>query len=176
MTPGRDRDFQAAMNWDDFDWLRETTRKPLILKGLLSGEDARLAVEHGADVVYVSNHGGRQLDHATATLDVLPEIVEAVDGKAEVVIDGGFMRGTDVLKALAMGADAILIGKLMSWALGAGGEQGIERTLEILKTEMSTSMANVGVRTVDDLTPDCLRTSYPPHPDIWPVGHAESQD
>lgn len=163
------RDFQADLTWDDVDWLRETTTLPLMLKGILSPEDAELAVQHGVSVVYVSNHGGRQLDHAPATLDVLPEIVQAVQGRAEVVVDSGFMRGTDVVKALAFGARAVLIGKLMAWALGAGGAAGVVRALEILKAEMLVTMANIGVRSVAEIGPDCVRPSYPPREAPWPV-------
>lgn len=171
--PGSDgagsRDHQAGLTWDDVDWLRETTSLPLMLKGILSPEDAELAVHHGVAVVYVSNHGGRQLDHAPATMDVLPEIVQAVQGRAEVLVDGGFMRGTDVVKAVALGARAVLIGKLMAWALGAGGAAGVARALEILKTEMLVTMANIGVRSVAEIGPACVRPSYPPRQAPWPV-------
>lgn len=161
--------YQAALTWEDVAWLRETTRLPLILKGILSPDDARLAVEHGVDVVYVSNHGGRQLDHAPSTIEVLSEIVQAVRGEAEVIVDSGFLRGTDVLKALALGARAVLIGKLMTWALAAGGEAALVRALELLKVEMTTTMANIGVRSVQELGPHCLRPSAPPAPSPWPV-------
>lgn len=174
--PAGDRardDYQAALTWEDLAWLRDATRLPLILKGVMSPEDARLAVEHGVDVVYVSNHGGRQLDHAPATMDMLPDVVEAVQGRAEVVVDGGFMRGTDVLKALALGARAALIGRLMVWGLAAGGEPGLECALGLLKTQISTSMANIGVRTVAELAAHCLRPSYPPEPAPW-LGEASS--
>jgi glycolate oxidase len=163
------REHQAGLSWDDVDWLRETTQLPLMLKGILSPEDAELAVEHGVSVVYVSNHGGRQLDHAPATLDVLPEIVQAVRGRAEILVDSGFMRGTDVVKALAMGATAVLIGKLMAWSLGAGGTAGVARALEILKTEMLVTMANIGARSVSEIGPHSIRTSYPPREAPWPV-------
>lgn len=163
------RDHQAGLTWDDVDWLRETSSLPLMLKGILSPEDAELAVHHGVQVVYVSNHGGRQLDHAPATLDVLPEIVQAVRGRAEVLIDGGFMRGTDVVKALALGARAVLIGKLMAWGLGAGGTAGVARVLEILRTEMLGTMANIGARSVAEIGPGSVRPSYPPHQAPWPV-------
>jgi isopentenyl diphosphate isomerase/L-lactate dehydrogenase-like FMN-dependent dehydrogenase len=170
--PGGDpasRDHQAALTWEDVDWLRETTKMPLMLKGILSPEDAELAVQHGVQVVYVSNHGGRQLDHCPATLDVLPEIVQAVNGRAEVLVDSGFMRGTDVVKAIALGARAVLIGKLMAWGLGAGGTAGVARVLEILKTEMLVTMANIGVRSIDEIGPQCVRQSYPPREAPWPV-------
>lgn len=163
-------EYNAGLSWEDLAWLRELTDLPLMLKGILSPEDAELAVEHGVDAVYVSNHGGRQLDHAPATIEVLPEIVEAVGDKAEVVADSGFMRGTDVVKALAIGAKAVAIGKLTAWGLAAGGEKGLLRTLELLKTEIATTMANIGAKRVTDLGPRSLRPSPPPDPAPWPVG------
>lgn len=173
LPPGTDAElrerYQAGFTWDDVAWLRETTRLPLMLKGILSGEDAALAVEYGVNVVYVSNHGGRQLDHAPATIEVLPEIVQAVDGGAEVIVDSGFLRGSDVIKALALGAKAVLIGKLMTWGLGAGGEEGLVRTLELLQTEMSIVMANIGARTIAEIVPEHVRPSMPPAVAPWPV-------
>lgn len=163
-------EYNAAFSWKDLAWLREITDLPLILKGILSPEDAALAVEHGANAVYVSNHGGRQLDHAPAAIEVLTEVVEAVGGRAEVVADSGFMRGTDVVKALAMGARAVVIGKLMVWGLAAGGEEGLLRTLDLLKTEIATTAANVGAGCVADLNSRNLRPSLPPDSSPWPVG------
>jgi len=177
--PGGDptsRDNQAALTWEDVDWLRETTSLPLMLKGILNPEDAALAVQHGVQVVYVSNHGGRQLDHVPATMDVLPEIVAAVNGRAEVLIDSGFMRGTDVVKAIALGARAVLIGKLMTWGLGAGGQEGLERVLELLKTEMRVVMTNIGAASIDQIGPVCVRQSYPPREAPWPVSIDPPQD
>lgn len=162
--------YQAALTWEDVDWLRSITRLPLMLKGVLNPEDAALAVEHGVDVVYVSNHGGRELDHAPATIEVLPEIVQRVAGRAEVLVDSGIMRGSDVLKALALGANGVLIGKLMTWGLAAGGEDGLVRTLELLREEMSLVMANIGARTVDEVVPDLIVPSNPPDPAPWPYG------
>jgi glycolate oxidase len=160
---------QAALTWDDVDWLVGASRLPLVLKGIVTPDDAALAVEHGAAVVHVSNHGGRQLDHAPATLEVLPEVVAAVAGKAEVVVDSGFMRGSDVVKALCLGARAVLIGKLMTWGLAAGGVDGLVRTLEILREETTVTMAQLGARSVADLGPDLVRPSTPPPPAPWPV-------
>jgi glycolate oxidase len=167
-------EYNAGLTWEDLAWLRGITDLPLMLKGILSAEDATLAVEHGVDVVYVSNHGGRQLDHAPAAIEVLPEIAEAVGGRAAVVADSGFMRGTDVVKALAMGASAVAVGKLMVWGLAAGGEDGLLRTLELLKTEIATTMVNVGAGRVADLGPHVLRPSLPPAPAPWPVGAPRS--
>lgn len=161
---------RATMTWADVDWLRSTTDLPLMLKGIMCAQDARLAVEHGVEAVYVSNHGGRQLDHGPATLEVLPEVVAAVEGRAEVLVDGGFMRGTDVLKALALGARAVSIGKLMTWGLAAGGVGGLVRVLDLLQTEMSVAMANLGVASIEQLSPEHLRRSTPPLANPWPTG------
>jgi glycolate oxidase len=162
-------EWQEALTWDDVDWLKSNSRLPLIVKGILNPDDAVLAVEHGVDAVYVSNHGGRELDHLPATIEMLPEIVRAVEGRAEVVVDSGFMRGTDVIKALALGAKAVLIGRLMCWGLAAGGDAGVECTLDILRTEMITTMSNLGIASVADIGPECVRPSLPPYPAPWPV-------
>ncbi len=148
---------QASLSWKDVEWLQRTTKLPLILKGIQDAEDARLAVEHGVPVVYVSNHGGRQLDHAPATIEVLPEIVDAVAGRAEVVIDSGFQRGTDVLKAIALGAKAVCIGKAAAWGLAAAGEGGVVRTFELLGLELRIAMANTGVASLAEVKPDLVR-------------------
>lgn len=144
--------YNAQFTWSDLAWLRDVTSVPIMVKGVLSAEDAVLCAEHGVDVVYVSNHGGRQLDHTPAAIEVLPEIVKAVQGRAEVVIDSGFLRGTDVLKALALGAKAVGLGKLMAWGLAAGGEEGLETVVTILRYEMSTAMTNLGVASVAELS------------------------
>ncbi|WP_158657501.1 alpha-hydroxy acid oxidase [Blastococcus saxobsidens] len=161
--------YNAALTWDDLAWLRGVTRLPLIVKGIMSSDDAAIAADHGVDVVYVSNHGGRQLDHALASIDVLPEVVSAVDGRAEVVLDSGIMRGSDVVKALALGARAVAIGKLMAWGLSAGGEAGLLRTLQLLQTEMATTLTNLGVRSVSELHPDLLRRVSPSAASAWPA-------
>ena len=163
-------EYQADLTWEDVEWMKQVTKLPVMLKGIQDGEDAALAVQHGADVVYVSNHGGRQIDHAPGCIDVLPEVVRSVNGKAEVIIDGGFMRGSDVIKAVAIGAKAVCIGKLMAWGLAAGGEAGLECAMDILKTEITINMGNLGVSSISELTPDCLRPATPPPADVWPVG------
>lgn len=162
-------DYRAAATWDDVEWLRATTSLPIMLKGIMRADDARRAVDRGVDAIYVSNHGGRQLDHNAATIEVLPEIVDAVGAKAEVLLDGGIMRGTDVVKALALGARAVLIGKLMTWGLAAGGVDGLVRALDLLRLEISITMANLGVSSLAELSPELLRTSVPPLPDPWPT-------
>jgi glycolate oxidase len=158
---------QAQLVWDFLDYCRDRTRLPIILKGVATAEDAKLAVEHGVAAVYVSNHGGRQLDHGAGTMEILPEIVAAVAGRAEIVVDGGFMRGTDVIKAIAMGAKAVGIGKLQGLALAAGGEDGLVKTLELLEREMIVGMGLLGVTSLSQLGPQHLRPAVPmnpPHP------------
>ena len=130
---------------------------PLALKGIGTAEDAAMAVERGIEVIWVSNHGGRQLDHGLATMDVLPEVVEAVGGKAEIVLDGGIQRGSDVMKAIALGATATAVGKLQCWGLAAGGVAGLVRALEILEDEIITSMGLLGVTSMSQLSPAYVR-------------------
>ncbi|MDA1035322.1 MAG: alpha-hydroxy acid oxidase, partial [Chloroflexi bacterium] len=128
---------------------------------IATAKDAAIAVEHGVDVVWVSNHGGRQLDHGRGAMDTLPEIVAAVDGKAEVVLDGGIQRGTDVIKAVAMGAKAVAIGKLQGWGLAANGQAGVVRVLEILEEEIRIAMGLIGITRMDELTADHLCAAEP---------------
>jgi 4-hydroxymandelate oxidase len=134
--------------WDDLERLAAATSLPLVVKGILAPADAVLAVEHGAKAIVVSNHGGRQLDDSIATLDALPDVVDAVAGHAEVLIDGGIRRGIDVLKALALGAHAVLIGRAAAWGLAAAGQAGVERMLDVLRVELSVAMAIAGVTDV----------------------------
>jgi isopentenyl diphosphate isomerase/L-lactate dehydrogenase-like FMN-dependent dehydrogenase len=152
---------RSAITWETLDAIKKFAGIPFILKGVATAEDAALAVEHGVSAVYVSNHGGRQLDHNRGTLEMLPEIVEVVAGRAEVILDGGIVRGSDVLKALALGARAVAIGKLQGWALGAGGQQGLMQVLEILESEMVTSMALLGVTRLDQLKAGYLIKAEP---------------
>ena len=149
------------LTWEMACAIKEMAGMPLIIKGIATAEDARLAVEHGIDVIYVSNHGGRQLDHGRGTIDTLPEIVEAADGKVDVVLDGGITRGTDVVKALALGAKAVTIGKLQGWGLGAGGAEGLVRVLELLEEEITIDMALLGVTQIDQLNPSYLCSALP---------------
>jgi len=158
---GGDASHQASLTWTDVLWMKQRMGVPLILKGIATGEDAKLAVEHGVDVVYVSNHGGRQLDHAQASIEVLPEVAEAVDGRAEVLMDGGILRGTDIVKALALGAKAVGIGKLHGWALAAAGEPGVVRMLELLELEIRTAMGLMGVTSLAQLSPQSVRLVTP---------------
>ncbi|MFI5401209.1 MAG: alpha-hydroxy acid oxidase [SAR324 cluster bacterium] len=142
-VPGRE--FQAKLTWQNVELLKKQLKIPLILKGIATAEDAQLAVEHGVDVVYVSNHGGRQLDHGRGAMEVLPEIVSAVSGKAGIVIDGGFNRGTDIVKALALGAHLVGLGRMEAAALAAGGQAGVVRMLEILEHEVQIALGLLGV-------------------------------
>jgi len=144
------------LSWKDLAWLRGQTKLPILLKGILRADDARLAVEHGADGVIVSNHGGRQLDTAPATIEALPRVAEAVAGKIPVLIDGGVRRGTDVVKALALGAQAALIGRPILWGLAADGEEGAFRVLQLLKAEFDLAMALCGARTVGEIDKSLL--------------------
>ena len=153
--------YQSGITWDLVDRIRRKLRIPVILKGIATAEDARLAIEHGADVIYVSNHGGRQLDHGRGAIDVLSEVVEAADGKAEVIVDGGFVRGTDVLKAIALGARAVGLGKLQAWSMAAGGEPALTRMFEILEQEITVSMGLLGVTRTDQLDRSYLRAEMP---------------
>jgi isopentenyl diphosphate isomerase/L-lactate dehydrogenase-like FMN-dependent dehydrogenase len=134
----------AAITWRDLEWLRDTCPLPLVLKGVLTAEDALLAAEHGAAAVVVSNHGGRQLDGVPAALDVLPEVVEAVGERVEVLVDGGIRRGGDVLKALALGAPAACSGRAILWGLAAAGEEGVRRVLELLRSEVEVGLQLLG--------------------------------
>lgn len=144
---------RAALTWETMDAIKEMAGLPFILKGVATAEDAAIAVEHGVQAVYVSNHGGRQLDHGRGTIEVLPEIVAAVSEKAEIVLDGGILRGSDVLKAVALGAKAVAIGKLQGWGLAAAGQAGLVRVLELLESEISIAMGLLGVRNLAELTP-----------------------
>jgi len=158
---GEARRAQAALNWTDVARIRRAYEIPLILKGIATAEDARIAVDHGVDVVYVSNHGGRQLDHGRGALDLLPEIVEAVGGRSRVWVDGGICRGTDILKALALGAETVGIARLYCYALAAAGPAGIVRMLEILEEELATSMGLLGVTRLDELGPEHVERGAP---------------
>lgn len=161
---GEDREFQAAMTWEKMSAVRDYWGGPMILKGIATAADAKIAVENKIDVVYISNHGGRELDHGRGTLDMLPEIVQAVNGRAEVWIDGGFARGTDVVKALCLGANAVGIARLQAWALGADGAAGVVRALEILEEEIGNTMGLLGVNTPAELGHQFLTRVQPMGP------------
>jgi 4-hydroxymandelate oxidase len=140
-----------SLNWSDIDFLSSVTSLPVLLKGIMTAEDARIALDHGVAGIVVSNHGGRQLDGAPATIEALPEVVEAVQGRCEVLLDSGIRRGTDVLKALALGANAVLIGRAYIWGLAVGGETGVARVLSLLRNELELAMALCGVKSVAEV-------------------------
>jgi isopentenyl diphosphate isomerase/L-lactate dehydrogenase-like FMN-dependent dehydrogenase len=150
-----------SLAWEDLAGIAADAGVPLLIKGILTAEDAALAVEHGAAGVVVSNHGGRQLDRAVTTAEVLPEVVEAVAGRATVLVDGGIRRGVDVAIAMALGADAVLVGRPTAWGLAAGGEAGAERVLGILAAELELTLALLGVASPADLGPEHLRGPLP---------------
>lgn len=145
-----------SLTWNDVDWLRSITRMPVLLKGILRAGDARRAVEHGASGIIVSNHGGRQLDTAMPTIAALSAVTNAVAGRIPVLLDGGIRRGTDILKALALGASAVLVGRAALWGLCCGGESGVYHALSILRSELDLAMALCGARTVGEITPDLV--------------------
>jgi glycolate oxidase len=147
-----DPKWRASITWDLMDRIKDFAGLPFLLKGVATPEDAAIAVEHGVDVIWISNHGGRQLDHGMGAIQLLPEIARAVAGRADIVLDGGVQRGSDVVKALALGARAVAIGKLQGWGLAADGSDGLERVLELLEDEMRIAMALLGVRRVVQLS------------------------
>jgi isopentenyl diphosphate isomerase/L-lactate dehydrogenase-like FMN-dependent dehydrogenase len=174
--------WQARLTWEWLEQMRNRAGVPMIVKGIQTARDAEIAVERGFEVIYVSNHGGRELDHAEAGIETLREVVDAVAGRAEIVVDGGFMRGTDVLKAIALGANAVGLGRLQGFALAAGGEAALFRVLELLEEEIRIAMGLVGVVRLDELDPSFVRESralpapsallaaFAPRPTDWPAG------
>lgn len=150
-TAATGHQYQASFNWDNVARFKDKHKVPLILKGIATAEDAATACQYGVDVVYVSNHGGRQLDQGRGAMDVLPEVMNAVRGRARVVIDGSFSRGTDLIKAIALGADAVAIGRLFCYGLAAEGAAGVQRVLELLEQEMAVGMALLGATKLSEL-------------------------
>jgi isopentenyl diphosphate isomerase/L-lactate dehydrogenase-like FMN-dependent dehydrogenase len=153
--------YGAALTWESIPKLMELAGVPFMIKGIVHPDDARRAAALGVAAVWVSNHGGRQLDQSVATLDMLPRIVEAVGGRCAVIFDGGILRGTDVLKALALGADAVAIGKLQGWGMAAGGVEGLVKTLELLEAEIRMAMALIGVTSIAQLEPSLVEPASP---------------
>jgi L-lactate dehydrogenase (cytochrome) len=143
--------FDPGLSWDDVDWLRQQWDGPIVIKGIQSVEDARIAVDRGVDAIAISNHGGRQLDSAPATLDLLPSIAEAVAGRTEIICDGGVRRGSDIVKALALGANAVMAGRPYLYGLGAAGEAGVDQVLANFGSEMKRTMALIGCASVEEL-------------------------
>jgi isopentenyl diphosphate isomerase/L-lactate dehydrogenase-like FMN-dependent dehydrogenase len=151
------RGVSANLTWDTIKRMRDVTKMKIVLKGIVASEDAELSVKNGIDGILLSNHGGRGEDNGCSTIDALPEILVAVNGQIPVFIDGGFRRGTDVVKALALGAKAIGVGRPYLWGLGAFGEEGVERVLEIMRTETRVAMQQCGVKAISELNPNFVR-------------------
>lgn len=160
-TPYRIREFRLFYEWKLFAELRKIVKVPILAKGILTAEDALLCLEHGLDGVYVSNHGGRSLDYGPSTLEVLPEIVEAVKGRVPVLFDSGVRRGSDVLKALALGASAVCLGRIPRWGLGAYGAPGVQRVLEIMQAELVQAMKATGRPSLSAIDRSLVRTDFP---------------
>lgn len=148
--------FESGLTWSDLEWLRSLTSMPIVIKGIQTAEDARLCVEYGVEGLVVSNHGGHALEGASGTIQILPEVVEAVGDRAEVYIDGGVRRGTDVLKCLALGAKAVFIGRPIFWGLSVGGEDGMSHVLEILRNELDIAMGLCGLTDVKKADPSLV--------------------
>jgi isopentenyl diphosphate isomerase/L-lactate dehydrogenase-like FMN-dependent dehydrogenase len=147
--------------WKLFDQICPFIKGPMLAKGILTPEDAKLCIEHGCDGVYVSNHGGRSLDYAPATLEVLPAIVDAVGGRVPIIFDSAIRRGADVLKALALGAKAVCLGRATRWGLAAYGAPGVQRVLEILQAELVQAMAYTGRTSIESINRTIVRTDFP---------------
>src|SRR6201995_3317289 len=156
-------DYQKGLDWRTVKLIKDKFKIPLVIKGIATAEDARIALDHGVEWIYVSNHGGRQLDHGRGAMHVLPEIVDAVKGRAKIMVDGGFCRGSDVVKAIAAGADIVGIGRLQCWALAAAGETGVARMLELLEDEVIRSLGLLGVTSFAGLNKSFLHPATATH-------------
>jgi glycolate oxidase len=155
------RAFQAGLDWRTVKRIKSKFNIPLAIKGIATAEDAAIALDHGVEWIYVSNHGGRQLDHGRGSMDVLPEVVDAVAGRAKIIIDGSFCRGTDIVKAIAAGAHLVGIGRMQCFALAAGGEAGVVRLLELLEDEVQRCLGLLGVNSFAELSRSYLHAAAP---------------
>jgi glycolate oxidase len=155
------REFQMALDWRTVKWIKDKYKVPLALKGIGTPEDAKIALDHGVEWIYVSNHGGRQLDHGPGSYEVLPEIVDAVAGRAKIMVDGGFYRGTDIVKAIASGADMVGLGRMQCYGLGAAGQAGVVRMLELLEDEVKRCLGLLGVNNFAEIDRSYLRPAAP---------------
>jgi len=154
------QEIDPSLTWKDLEWLQSITHLPIAVKGILRGDDALRAAEFGASAAIVSNHGGRQLDGAIATIDALGEVVEVAGGKIDILLDGGIRRGTDVLKAIALGAKAVLVGRPILWGLAVNGEWGARRVLELLRNELDVAMALSGCATIADIDMSLVKPTH----------------
>lgn len=154
----------AVVQWEDLRWMQDAWPGPVVVKGILNGDDARRALDHGASAVVVSNHGGRQLDGVSASLRALPEVLTAVHGRADVLVDGGIRRGSDIVKAICLGARAVLIGRAYAYGLAAAGHAGVTRAIEILRADLERTLKLLGCPAISELDPSYL--SLPPG---WPA-------
>ncbi len=160
-NPYRLQETRLWYSWKYFDQIRPLIKVPMLAKGVLTAKDPKLCLEHGVDAIYVSNHGGRSLDYAPSTLEVLPEIVDAVGGKVPILFDSGIRRGSDIVKALALGATAICLGRVPRWGLAAYGAPGVQRTLEIMQAELVQAMVASGRPTLKSIDRSILRVDFP---------------
>jgi 4-hydroxymandelate oxidase len=160
-NPYRLMEYRLWYTWKFFDQIRPMVKVPMLAKGIVTAEDAKMCLEHGLDGIYISNHGGRSLDYTPATLEVLPEIVDAVGGKVPILFDSGIRRGTDILKALALGASVVCLGRVPRWGLAAYGPQGVQRVLEIMQAELVQAMAYTGRPTLASVDHTLVRTDFP---------------
>jgi glycolate oxidase len=155
------REYQAALDWRTVERIKSKFTIPLAIKGIATAEDAKIALDHGVDMIYISNHGGRQLDHGRGSTDVLPEVAEAIGGRATVVVDGGFYRGSDIVKAMALGANLVGLGRMQCYGLAAAGQAGVVRMLELMEDEITRSLGLLGVTSFGKLDPSCLHAAAP---------------
>ena len=181
VTAGRQRasgrEFQAALDWRTVERIKRKFPIPLGIKGIGTAEDARIALDHGVELIYVSNHGGRQLDHGRGSTDVLPEVVEAVGGRATIIVDGGFYRGSDIVKAIALGANLVGLGRMQCYGLAAGGQAGIVRMLELMEDEVTRTLGLLGATSYAKLDSSFLHAAAPANPasvfSAFPLLHIE---
>ena len=157
------REFQEALDWRTVERIKSKFKIPLAIKGIATAEDTKIALDHGVDFIFVSNHGGRQLDHGRGSYDVLPEVVEAVGGRAKIIVDGGFYRGTDVVKAIAAGAHLVGLGRMQCYGLAAGGQAGVVRMLELMEDEVIRALGLLGVTSFGKLDASFLHPAVPTH-------------
>ena len=165
IDPDAEWKFRSSLTWDFVEHCKKYSGLPVIVKGIATKEDAQIAIDRGVDVLWVSNHGGRQLDHGRGAIEALEEVASVAKGKKEIIVDGAFVRGSDMIKALALGATTIAVGKLQGWALAAGGEEGLVRAFEILEAEITVTMGLLGINNLSELTPEYLhRGAMPMNP------------